>query len=194
MEALVLGRPGIERTRLEQILDDANIRVTVCHDGTWGCAGLHDACPLDGLTADVAIAVPDPSDRFDPQGIACVFRARIPIITVGATANDPVLQYSAKNLARVDRAVVGAARALATNASSHQRAIEEALDPYIVADENVGVSVRRSADSIDVMLVGDVDPGRFAALADIARAAVRAHDPRIRGIDVSVVDSTIEGV
>lgn len=194
METLVLGRPGLERTRLEQILADANVTVTTCHDGTWGCVGLSGVCPLDGLTVDVAIAIPDPSDRFDPQGIACVARARIPIITVGATPNDPVLRYAVKNVPRVDRSIVGAARALATDASSHRRAIEEALDRHVKTNENVNVAVKRNAHNVHVSLVADVGPDRRAALADVVRSAVRAHDPRIAGIDVSVIDSTIRNV
>ena len=56
MEALVLGRPGFERTTLGRFLNAAGHRVRLCHDSNWGCVGMDDVCPLDECTIDVAIA------------------------------------------------------------------------------------------------------------------------------------------
>lgn len=187
MQALVLGRPGLERTRLRQLLCDAGLRVDECHDRNWGCVGMDGSCPLDVLTVDVAVAVSEPGDRFDAQGIACLHRARIPIVTVGATPQDPVLDYATVNVARVEPSIVSVIRTAAADASGHHRAVERSLADRLSADELVEISVRRCGRRVDVTLTGNVSGGRAAALADAARAAIRDFDPHIRSIDVSVV-------
>lgn len=102
MEVLVLGRPGLERTTLHRFLVAAGHEVSECHDRHWGCVGMDGVCPLDDRTIDVAIAGVEAGDRFDPQGIACVHRAQIALITVGATDHDPVLEYATMSVDRVD--------------------------------------------------------------------------------------------
>jgi hypothetical protein len=187
MDALVLGRPGIERTRLEQLLAAADVTVTVCHDGRWGCVGMDGECPLDALDVDVAVAVADPSDRFDPQGIACVHRARIPIVAVGATEHDPVLEYATRHVPRADASVVDIVRAAARDATGHLHAIETAIASHLRSGEHAQVAVNRSATSVHVTIDGRFDRQRAAAFADVARAAARDHDPHVDVIDVSVV-------
>ncbi len=102
MEMLVLGRPSLERTNLERWLVDAGHEVLVCHDGSWSCVGMDGPCPLDERTIDMAIAHAEASDRFDPHGIACAHRAGIALVTVGATRNDPVLEYATIAVDRAD--------------------------------------------------------------------------------------------
>ena len=102
MQVLVLGRPGLERTTLRRFLESAGHQVGVCHAHRWGCVGMDGVCPLDDRAVDVAIAGVEASDRFDPQGIACVYRSRIPLITVGATDGDPVLRYATMAVDHVD--------------------------------------------------------------------------------------------
>ena len=102
MEMLVLGRPGLERTNLERWLVDAGHEVLVCHDGRWACVGMDGPCPLDVHTIDVAIAHAEASDRVDPHGIACAYRAGVALVTVGATRNDPVLEYATIAVDRAD--------------------------------------------------------------------------------------------
>ena len=186
MDALVLGRPGLERSRLRKLLLDADFGVNVCHDRNWGCIGMEGPCPLDELSVDVAVAVSDPGDRFDTQGIACVHRARIPIVTIGATEGDPVLRYTTTNLTHVDASVIRAVRAAASDAAGHRVAVEATLARHLDDGEHLDVTVRRSTGAITVLLTGNVAGNRAAALADMTRAAIRAHDPHAQVIDVSV--------
>ena len=60
-------------------------------------------CPLDERMIDVAVAAAEAGDRFDPHGIACAYRAGVPLVTVGATPNDPVLRYATAAVGRVDQ-------------------------------------------------------------------------------------------
>lgn len=188
MHTLVLGRMGVERTQLEELVRDAGHAVGACHDDSWGCVGMDGACPLDTTEGvDVAVAVADPSGRFDVQGIACVHRARIPIVAVGATATDPVLDYVVTNLPHGDPSVLTAMEAAAGHAVGHRVAIEDALRDRLEPGEAVTVTVERRSQCIDVMLVSEADGRRAAAFADAARGAVRQFDPYVDVIDVSIV-------
>lgn len=183
----MLGRLGAERARLERMITDAGHTLGACHDRTWGCVGMDGRCPLDQDEVDVAVAVAEAGGRFDPQGIACAHRARIPIVAVGATPGDPVLDYVVVNVAHGDRSVLAAMEAAARDASGHRLAVKAALVPHHRRGETVHVSVERTACHIDVLLtVSAADPARRAALADLARAAVRDYDPHATSIDVSV--------
>lgn len=192
MEVLLLGRPGLEWRRAHDVLQSAGHLVGTCHDGAWGCVGLEGTCPLDERDIDVAVAVAEPSDRFDAQGIACLHRARVPIVTVGATADDPVLRFATTSLERLDASTVDAVDDAAHDASGHQRAVEHAISPRLAPDEQVVVEVRRRPKAVAVQLSGRVDPARAAALADVARAALRAYDSRVTVIDISVSGSAPE--
>lgn len=186
METLVLGHPGAERARVESMMLAAGHSVSACHDRSWACAGMTGSCPIDASAVDVAVAIPEPGDRFDTQGVACAFRARIPIVTVGATPDDPVRQYSTANVAQPDGALLSAVEASATDASGHRAAIERALVDVLHPDEDVRVHVTRSSRQLDIRLTADVDEVRASSLADVARSAARGHDANTRVIDVSV--------
>ncbi|MDX2379257.1 MAG: hypothetical protein QNM02_05820 [Acidimicrobiia bacterium] len=186
MDSLVLGHPSAERSALQALLSDAGHEVSVCHDQHWGCVGLEGTCPLDEQSVDVAIAVAEPGDRFDAQGLTCVHRARIPIVTVGARRDDPVLDYSTVNSPRVDQALLTAIESAALDTTGHRRAIEQRLHDHLRSDEHVVVSVERSARQLDVLLTADLDPARVSVLADVARHAARGYDRHVDVIDVSV--------
>jgi len=166
---------------------DAGHDVHPCHDRGWGCVGMDGQCPLDDDAVDVAVTVAEPGGRFDPQGVACAHRARIPIVAVGATPDDPVLAYVVANVPHGDSSVVVAMEAAAKDATGHRKAIKSALMTHRRPDECLHVSVERDARRIDVMVVANADDTRAAALADVARAAVREYDPHVNVIDVSVV-------
>ena len=187
MRTLVLGVMGFERSRVERMVIDAGHVVHPCHDRNWGCIGMDGRCPLDDDPVDVAIAVAEPGGRFDPQGVACAHRARIPIVAVGATEADPVLDYVVTNVPHGDGLVIVAMEAAAKDASGHGDAITAALASHRRPDERIHVSVERSARCIDVLLVASADDARSVALADVARAAVREYDSHVNVIDVSVV-------
>lgn len=187
METLVLGRVGAERSRLERLLREDGHTVSACHDSTWGCVGMDGGCPLDESAIDVAVAVAEPDGRFDAQGVACLYRARIPIVAVGATPSDPVLAYVNANVPHGDTSVLVAMEAAMMDASGHRSAIEVALTEHVTDEECVTVSVERRKRSIDVLLVAAAGDTRAASLADVARGAVRHYDPHVNVIDVSVV-------
>ncbi|MGI9644777.1 MAG: hypothetical protein ACR2O6_05640, partial [Ilumatobacteraceae bacterium] len=157
METLVMGRMGAERARLEELVRSAGHSVNACHNQNWGCVGMQGVCPLDDAGVDVAVAVAEPSGRFDQQGVACAYRARIPIVAVGARPSDPVLTYVQANVPHGDESVIVAMEAAAADASGHRAAIEEAIAVHVHADECVAVSVERTSRSIDVLLVAQAD-------------------------------------
>lgn len=193
MEAVILGRQTAERAHVERLLVDAGTNVRVCRPDAWGCAGLHDACPLDEHDVDVAIAVIEPADRFDTQGLACMHRARVPIVAVGGTSNDPILEFATAHLPRADASFPDAVQAAAVDGSGHRRAVEDALDARRHEDEQVEVRIDRSPRRIGVRLVGRLDADRASVLADAARAAVRSYDQRADVIDVSVLPAAEGG-
>ena len=186
METLVLGHPSAERARVEAALTDAGHAVSACHDGHWACSGMTGDCPIDATAVDVAVAVAEPGDRFDTQGIACAFRARIPIVAVGAAADDPALDYASASVPGPDGAMLTAVQASASDAGGHQAVIERALAEHLRPDERVTVHVQRSSRRLEVQLTGDLDRSRAAAIADVARNAARSHDVNVSVIDVSV--------
>ncbi len=120
MEVLVLGRPGLERTTLQRFLEAAGHEVCECHDRHWGCVGMDGVCPLDDRTIDVAVAGVEAGDRFDPQGIACVYRAQIALVTVGATERDPVLPYATIAVDRVDATLLDSIETIQTSRRTPQ--------------------------------------------------------------------------
>lgn len=185
MRALVLGRPSARRIRVQKLLDGAGDQVDVCHDSDWGCVGMEGGCPLDERDIDVAVAVAEPGVPFDAQGIACLYRARIPIVTVGARATDPVTNYATVNVSRVDRDALETIRLASQDVSGHRGAVEEHLADRLSADEHIEVTVRRGPNTIDVVLTGEFAPSRVASLTDVARAAIRGYDGRVGVINVS---------
>ncbi len=170
---------------MQKLLDGAGERVDVCHDHEWGCVGMDGGCPLDERDIDVAVAVAEPGLPFDAQGVACVHRARIPIVTVGARATDPVTEYATVNVSRVDDDALATIRLAASDVSGHQRAVEEELAERLADDERVEVIVRRQPSAIEVVLVAELAPARAATLTDVARAAIRSYDGRVPVINVS---------
>lgn len=187
MDALVLGRPSAERSALERLLAGAGHTVSTCHDHRWGCAGLEGACPLDGRSIDVAVAVAEPGDRFDAQGVTCAHRARIPIVTVGAQRGDPVLDYSTARAPGISPSLLETIESAATDATGHRREIDRRLREHLGAEEHLTVSVERSRRRLDILLVTDADDTRRSMLADLARRAARDFDRHADVIDVSVI-------
>lgn len=187
METMILGRHGVQRQRLEQLLHEAGHQVHACHEREWGCVGLDDRCPLDEGPIDVAVVLPEPGGRFDAQGVACAHRRRIPILAVGADEHDPIRRSAQAHVPAVDETVPAVVAKLAGDASGHIAAIEQALADHTDQGEQIVVSARRTPTRLAVQLVLSGRPERSTSLADVARAAARGFDPEIAVIDVSVV-------
>lgn len=186
MRTLVLGRPSARRIRVQKLLTAAGEHVDVCHDRDWGCAGMDGDCPLDGREVDVAVAVAEPGVPFDAQGVACVYRARIPLVTIGARTSDPITEYATANVGQIDDDSIEVIRQATHDVTGHRCAVEDELATRLADGERVDVAVRRGVGAIDVVLTGELRPHRAAMLTDVARAAVRAHDGRVPVINVSV--------
>lgn len=186
MRTLLLGHRSAEQIRLQNLLVRNGHEVELCHDGDWGCVGLNGRCPLDDLDVDVAVAVAEPGVAFDAQGVTCVHRARIPLVTFGARSHDSVMPYATVNAIRVDEAALDVLAVAARDASGYLRAVEEIVEAHRLPDEQVGVSATRGRRQIDIVLTGAVSSSRGSALADLARQAVRTYDPRVAVINISV--------
>ncbi len=171
---------------MQKLLDAAGEQVEVCHDRDWGCVGMDGACPLDDGEVDVAVAVAEPGVAFDAQGVACVHRARIPLVTVGARTSDPVTEYATENVDRIDDDSLEVIRRAAQDVTGYRRAVEDELATRLADDEQVDISVHRRPGAIEVVLTGTLDPPRAAALSDVARAVIRHYDVRVPVINVSV--------
>ena len=187
METVILGRQGVERRRLEDLLIAAGHGVRACHDRDWGCVGLDDDCPLERSRVDVAVIVSEPGGRFDTQGVACVHRARIPLVAVGASNGDPVLRHTTAHVGAVDTALLDTLERARGDASGHIAAVEEALAEHTDQGEPFTVFAERRPDRLSIQLVLNTDRDRSTRLADVARAAARGYDSAVPVIDVSVV-------
>ena len=194
MRVLLFGDQSAERVRASRLLTEAGMTVEACRSDDWVCSGMEGRCPLDTDVVDVAIAVAPRGQRIDAEGIACAQRARIPTVTVGATARDPALRFATSSVARIDDRLVEVVRAASMDASAHQRAVEEAFATHLAPGEVVEAVVRRRAGSIEVSLSMDIRRGRSSAIVELARAAVRGYDPNVKIIDVSVSASSVETV
>ena len=186
METLILGRPGAERTQLIRALTDEGVTVRTCHDGAWGCAGLHDECPLDDGPVDAAVAIAAPGEALEPQGVACAQRARVPIVTVGGVEGDPVHQLADVELSTVDDSTPAVVSATARAANRHRVAIERASAEFLREGEQLVIDVRRERDALQVLVEGTFPDDRVGQIADQVRSAVRRFDPAASVIDVSV--------
>ncbi len=135
------------------------------------------SCPLDG-TVDLVVvtrAVGSP-DTLAEMGAVCAERHHVPVVRM-----DPNTTVEAED---VDRVV---ARAVA----SGQDRIEAAYAAVVraaLADQAKTVEVLKFSARVwvDVKTPDSRTPSERATLADRARAAVRAHDPFVDVIDISV--------
>lgn len=111
MRVLLLGSRSAERIRVMNQLTAAGMSVAACKPGDWECTGMHGECPLDAEEIDVAVAVASRGRRIDAVGLGCTQRARIPLVTIGATANDPALRFARGSVTHADESIVDVVRA-----------------------------------------------------------------------------------
>lgn len=102
MDVLLLASRSLDRFKAEELLTEAGHRVHTCFDtDTWGCVALEADCPLEH-SIDVAVSTPDSiCGCFDPQGIACSWKAEVPVVAIGARPLDAVLRYADEAIDRV---------------------------------------------------------------------------------------------
>lgn len=185
MKALILGPPSRGRAEVFRALEGAGATVDLCRDSHWGCPGLDDACPLDARDVDVAVAVADSGGGVEAQGVVCAYRARIPIVAVGAERDDPALA-NVTAAVPFDGDIVDEVVGAIVDVTGHLAAVETELAAHLQTGEHVEVDVRRRGRGIAVRLTAEVDTGRVGALADRARDAIRAYDGMVDVIDVAV--------
>jgi hypothetical protein len=181
---LVTGSDEV-REQLRGKWSAAGHDVVMCvdDDGAGPCRGVREParCPLRE-PVDLAVLVSRSAvpTELSEMGAVCARRHRVPMVTI-----DPVL--AADELWHVETE---------TSAAMHQlqaddaRAVRERLPyPAEVAvfrqPTRLAVEVRCTADPAAGPL--RLDAKQRLAIADLARAAIREHDPYVPVIDVNVV-------
>jgi hypothetical protein len=186
---LVAGSDEV-REQLRDKWSAAGHDVVMCvdDDRTGPCRGVREPsrCPLR-QPVDLAVLVSRSAvpTELAEMGAVCARRHRVPMVTI-----DPVL--AADELWHVETE---------TSAAMHQlqaddaRAVRERL-PYpaevVVFRQptRLAVEVRCStADQTGAPV--RLDAKQRLAIADLARAAIREHDPYVPVIDVNVVDADV---
>lgn len=170
--------------------------VVVCHpDGESACiAATGGRCPLDTHPIDAAVVVrpytaPCPLPLED--GVACVARRGIPLVVAGQPAGNP---FSAWAYAEEEGTSVGATvDTVVGSPLPHLSTVATATLRHALAsrgrtDTPARVEVRRRHGGVLVELIGVEDLAKDAVAACSVRVAgaVRAEDPWVRSIDVSV--------
>lgn len=174
---LIESTPGIA-TEIGSHLAAEGHEVVRCADEHGGpCRGIdhHEECPLEGHI-DLAIVARDAgADRtLAEMGSVCASRHRVPLVEVDPRQDGDELPS------------VKVANALAKRAAEagYATAIRREL-----GDATALVQVERTPGRIHVSIqvpASEASAQQLSAAADRARHAVRAHDPYVKGIDVSV--------
>lgn len=170
--------------------------VVVCHpDGEETCVALAGGrCPLDAAPVDAAVVVrPYAADSALPleDGVYCVARRGIPLVVAGHPDGHPFGAWTSAAEegtsvgATVDTILASPLPHLSTIATATLR---QALANRGVADTPARAEVRRRHGGLAVELIGVDDLAGAAKAAASVRVAgtLRAEDPWVRSIDVSV--------
>lgn len=175
---LIESTPG-NATELREQLSAEGHEVVHCTDDRGGpCRGVehHVECPLE-QHIDLAILArqAESPQTLAEMGSVCANRHRVPLVVVDPQKADDELPSVTVAAAVANRAVESAYAAAVRRELAHLPAI---------------VEVRRLVDTVRVAVqipASENNTAAISAAADRARAAVRAHDPSVPRIDVSVV-------
>jgi hypothetical protein len=170
--------------------------VEVCHpDGEAACVAMTGGrCPLDTAPVDAAVVVrstPTPCPLPLEDGVACAARRGIPLVVAGEPAGHPFSDWAAAEeegtsvAATVETVVAAPLPKLSMLATATLR---HALATRGITGSSARVEVRRRHGGAfaEILGVGDLSPSSRAACGVRVAAAVRAHDPWVRNIDVAV--------
>lgn len=194
------GSAGPADAALIDALESADAHVTRCHDAAHGstCSVVAGAgCPMDD-GADVALVplVAAGAAPAQADGVGCAVRASIPVVVVGHGAPGPFAAVAAAQASGAHD-VVAACEAAADGASAVHtavatRALDERVDSLGLTPEGVAqlrTSVRRTPTGLRLELAhaGLLSPGVAERVGLQVLAAVRAADPRARGISLAII-------
>jgi hypothetical protein len=174
---LIEAKPGLGASVAER-LAGAGHDVDACYDevGSSPCRGVHDnaTCPMHH-PVDLTVVVRDQgmADTLLEMGAICAERYRVPVVDVRPDDADVVETVRIAAAAGKDRAEAKYASVVRSALAERCIAVEARRDPGCV-------KVRLSAAE-------PLTPQQRACLADNARAALRAFDPFVPVIDVSVL-------
>lgn len=175
---LIESTPG-NATEIGATLVADGHEVVTCADEHGGpCRGIsqHADCPMESHIDLTIVAREHGSPHtLAEMGSVCATRHRVPMVEVDPGQVDDELPSVTVAGAVAKRAV----EAAYATAIRHELALIPAL-----------VDVERTPGRIHVTVqvpTSEGTPQKLSAVADRARHAVRAHDPYVNGIDVSVI-------
>ena len=170
--------------------------VAVCHpDGEAACVALSGGrCPLDTAPIDAAVVVrsmPSPCPLPLEDGVACAARRGLPLVVAGEPAGHPFTAWASAEeegtsvAATVETVVAAPLPKLSMLATATLR---HALATRGITGSAARVEVRRHHGGAFAEIIGAGDLSRSSRAACSVRvaAAVRAHDPWARNVDVVV--------
>lgn len=174
---LVESQPGIART-INDRLRAAGHDVVMCSDeyGDDPCRSVADgaACPLhEHIDLAVVAKSDDSPDTLLEMGAVCAERYHIPVVRLDPkTCGDPIDLVRRSAAGGKDRVEAGYAAVVRANLADLEATVEVTREPGRI--------------QIVVGVIDATDNTSRSRVADRARAAVRAFDPFVRSIDVSV--------
>jgi hypothetical protein len=175
---LIESTPGNAQEIGAQMVAEGH-EVLTCADEHGGpCRGIdeHVACPMEQhIDLTIVAREPGSTHTLGEMGSVCAQRHRVPMVEVDPRQVDDELPSVKVANAVAKRAVE----------AGYATAIRHELG-HLPALVDVDRSPGRIHVSVQVPASEDT-PQKLSAIADRARHAVRAHDPYISGIDVSVV-------
>jgi hypothetical protein len=170
--------------------------VVTCHpDGELDCVALAGGrCPLEAFAVDAAVVVRPyaaPCALALEEGVACVARRGIPLVVAGQPDGNPFARRAAAE--EEGTAVATTVETVVAAPLPHLSAVatttlRQALATRGLTDTPARVEVRRRNGGLAVELVGvdDQPPASKAACSVRVAGALRAQDPWVRSIDVTV--------
>jgi hypothetical protein len=198
MRVLVVGTEPVGVRRATEELRSAGYDVVLCHEegeAAFPCAALRDdrGCPLEQAPVDVVLDVhadgtPVPSAYED--GVACGVREHLPLVVAGAREHPYarwVTEEATGDADVVAACEVAAAAPSAAHGAVAVRAARESLEHSGIDPKGTAAAVHRRDGCLLVMLTLPPHPEGIESMV-VARvvSAVRAHDDRARGIDVTI--------
>jgi hypothetical protein len=198
MRVLVVGTEPDGVRRATEELRDAGHDVVLCHEedeAAFPCAALRDdrGCPLEQAPVDVVLDVhtdasPAPSAYED--GVACGVRQHLPLVVAGAREH-PYARWVTEEAPGVADVVAACEVAAAAPSAAHgavaEQAARDSLEHAGIDPQGTAAAVHRRDGCLLVMLSLPPHPeGLESMVVSRVVSAVRAHDDRARGIDVTV--------
>jgi hypothetical protein len=199
MRVLVVGTGPVSVRRASDELRRAGHDVVLCHDDdepAFPCAALRDesGCPLEQAAVDVVLDVHDGPSRVPSayeDGVACGVRQHLPLVVAGS-GEHPYARWVTREIGADADVVAACEEAGAAPSAAHgavaAKAARDSLSHAGIDAEATTATVHRRDGHLLVMLTLPEHPEGLESMV-VARVvtAVREHDDRARGVDVTIV-------